>query len=338
MIHRGFRAISMPQIRVAFIPAAPGRATNHDQIKRLLFGWFFLPPTETDVVLVHLRLELSTTDDDANDVDDIQPGPCATGFPAPRVAHKVAPARHTAAPQASTASSPTHTHTPSAQLVHHAPHASNSTSSQQQNGGRQHYVPPPSPHPSSYRARSNSSASGDKNGGSSGEKAVGERRGECRGHRNHTECTRHNKGINNGTSPKRWTPAQLAAYLGGEVDAWVASFPFPSSRCPSLSVSVRPASRALLFVHTRDPTLPQASLSCVAVSFFLDVPRGVFIPLPPHSLSAMRRGARAFSIVHCVPLEFRAADTLVDVSINQQSTKTYTFRVRWPLICLNLFG
>jgi hypothetical protein len=37
-----------------------------------------------------------------------------------------------------------------------------------------------------------------------------------------TNTTPDNKGITTTISPKRWTPAQLAAYLGGEAGAWTA--------------------------------------------------------------------------------------------------------------------
>ncbi|KAJ7278279.1 hypothetical protein C8J57DRAFT_1576692, partial [Mycena rebaudengoi] len=126
---------------------------------------------------------------------------------------------------------------------------SNSTSSQQQNGGRHHYAPPPSPHPSPHRERtsSNVSASGDGNGGGSTGKAGGERKGEYRGHcysRSLSssegmayggvasespralpmspgfDTSPDNKGITTALSHKPWTPAWLAAYLGGEARDW----------------------------------------------------------------------------------------------------------------------
>ncbi|KAJ7278267.1 hypothetical protein C8J57DRAFT_1503167 [Mycena rebaudengoi] len=230
-------------------------------------GWFFLSPTGTDVVLVHLRLELPTTDDDTNDVDDIQSRPCATRLSPPRLAHKVADHIPSPTPRSRTNSlfdSGSPHRSPSIDDLKPNAHPypirttstalltrSNSTSSQQQNGGRHHYVPPPSPHPSPHRERtsSNASASGDGNGGGSTGKAGGERKGEYRGHRYSRslsssegmayggvaaespralpvppgfDTTPDNKGITTSISPKRWTPAQLAAYLGGEAGAWTA--------------------------------------------------------------------------------------------------------------------
>ncbi|KAJ7278303.1 hypothetical protein C8J57DRAFT_1222161 [Mycena rebaudengoi] len=168
-------------------------------------GWFFLPPTETDVVLVHLRLELLATDDnDHGYVDDIQPRPCTTRLSAPRLAHKVADHIPSPTPRSRTNSlfdSPAggSPHRSTLSIDNLKPNAhphpirttstallipSNSTSSQQQNRGRHHCLPPPS-HPSPHRERTSSSASanGDGNGGGSGGKAAGERRGEYRGHR-----------------------------------------------------------------------------------------------------------------------------------------------------------
>ncbi|KAJ7278300.1 hypothetical protein C8J57DRAFT_1576750 [Mycena rebaudengoi] len=219
-------------------PATPGLPTNHDQIKHLLSGWFFLPPSETDVVLVHLRLELSTTDDNANDVGDIQPRPCATRFPRPasptkspttprfrdnttnnnnttNVNSSPTPRSRTnslfdssaGALQASRTSNahPYPIRTTSTALLTR----SNSTSSQQQNRGRHHCLPPP--HPTS----SNATANGDGNGGCSGGKVAGKRRGEYRGHR-YSRTPSSSEGMaygGAGAESPRAPPPGLGAFL-----------------------------------------------------------------------------------------------------------------------------